>query len=261
MNEFSVLISIYCKESPLYFREALDSVFAQTLQPVLVKDGPLTPELDAVIKEYSTRYPIFKIVTNETNLGLGLALAKGLSACSYEYVARMDTDDLIAPTRFEKEIRKLDEGYDVVSCWSDDDQLFCIKHRPETHEDIIKLAHKRSPVCHAGCVLRKQAVIDAGNYQACYLYEDYHLWVRMIMNGARFYNIQEVLYYVRTSPALIARRGGWKYMCNEIKTFRFFYNIGFYSRKDLLRNIITHSPVRILPVWIRRSILLRLWRC
>ena len=116
MNEFSVLISIYYKESPLYFREALDSVFAQTLQPaeiVLVKDGSLTPELDAVIEEYSTRYPIFKIVTNETNLGLGLALAKGLSACSYEYVARMDTDDLIAPTRFEKEIRKLDEGYDA----------------------------------------------------------------------------------------------------------------------------------------------------
>ena len=215
--DFSVLISIYKKESPVYFREALNSVFAQTLQPaeiVLVKDGPLTPELDAVIEEYSTRYPIFKIVTNETNLGLGLALAKGLSACSYEYVARMDTDDLIAPTRFEKEIRKLDEGYDVVSCWSvlfwpNDDQLFCIKHRPETHEDIIKLAHKRSPVCHAGCVLRKQAVIDAGNYQACYLYEDYHLWVRMIMNGARFYNIQEVLYYVRTSPALIACWGGW----------------------------------------------------
>ena len=58
MNEFSVLISIYYKESPLYFREALDSVFAQTLQPaeiVLVKDGSLTPELDAVIEEYSTR--------------------------------------------------------------------------------------------------------------------------------------------------------------------------------------------------------------
>ena len=269
MNEFSVLISIYCKESPLYFREALNSVFAQTLQPaeiVLVKDGPLTPELDAVIEEYSTRYPIFKIVTNETNLGLGLALAKGLSACSYEYVARMDTDDLIAPTRFEKEIRKLDEGYDVVSCWTgmfelDKNQLLCIKHRPEKHDDIINLAHSRSPMSHPGCVFRRQAVIDAGNYQICYLYEDYHLWVRMIMNGARFYNIQEVLYYVRTSPALIARRGGWRYMCNEIKTFRFFYNIGFYSRKDLLRNIITHSPVRILPVWIRRSILLRLWRC
>lgn len=116
MNKFSVLISIYYKESPIYFREALDSVFAQTLLPaeiVLVKDGPLTPELDAIIEEYAARHPIFKIVTNETNLGLGRALAKGLLACSYEYVARMDTDDLIAPTRFEKEIRKLDEGYDV----------------------------------------------------------------------------------------------------------------------------------------------------
>ena len=266
--DFSVLISIYKKESPVYFRKALNSVFAQTLQPaeiVLVKDGPLTPELDVVIEEYSSRYPIFKIVTNETNLGLGLALAKGLLACSYEYVARMDTDDKMPIDRFEKQLKKITEGYDVISCWTKafdvtPNNIIAVRQRPEKHEDIINLAHKRSPVCHAGCVLRRQAVIDAGNYQTCYLYEDYHLWVRMIMNGARFYNIQEVLYYVRTSPALIARRGGWKYMCNEIKTFRFFYNIGFYSRKDLLRNIITHSPVRILPVWIRRSILLWLWR-
>lgn len=159
MNKFSVLISIYYKESPIYFREALDSVFAQTLLPaeiVLVKDGPLTPELDAIIEEYAARHPIFKIVTNETNLGLGRALAKGLLACSYEYVARMDTDDLIAPTRFEKEIRKLDEGYDVVGCLStmfenDISRPLATRARPETHEDIIKLAKKKNatlPCCN-----------------------------------------------------------------------------------------------------------------
>lgn len=266
--DFSVLMSVYHKEIPRYLEEALDSVFAQTLQPseiVLVKDGPLTPELDAVIEEYSARYPIFKIVTNETNLGLGLALAKGLLACSYEYVARMDTDDAMPSDRFEKQTAKIAEGYDVVSCWTGlfetvSTDLIFIRHRPENNDDIVKLAHQRSPVCHASCMLRKQAVIDAGNYQSCYLYEDYHLWARMMQNGARFYNIQEVLYYVRTSPALVARRGGWRYMRNEIKTFYFFYRIGFYSRKDLLRNIITHSPVRILPIRIRRSILLWLWR-
>ena len=146
-----------------------------------------------------------------------------------------------------KQLKKITEGYDVISCWTKafevtPNNIIAVRQRPEKHEDIINLAHKRSPVCHAGCVLRRQAVIDAGNYQTCYLYEDYHLWVRMIMNGARFYNIQEVLYYVRTSPALIARRGGWRYMCNEIKTFRFFYNIGFYSRKDLLRH---YCPVKV----------------
>ncbi len=268
MYKFSVLISIYYKESPQYFREALDSIFAQTLLPteiVLVKDGPLTPELDAVISEYSARYPIFKIVVNETNQGLGLALAKGLLACSNEYIARMDTDDLMPPTRFEKEIKKLDEGYDVVSCWTGmfettPNQLIAIKHRPEYHEAIVALAHKRSPMSHPGCVFRKQAIINAGNYQSCYLYEDYHLWVRLIMNGAKFYNLQEVLCYVRTSPAMIARRGGWKYMCNEIKTFTFFRRIGFYSIKDVVLNIIKRAPVRIMPNKIRQYILLKVWK-
>ncbi len=265
--DFSLLMSIYYKESPIYFQEALESVFAQTLQPseiVLVKDGPLTPELNAVIEEYSARYPIFKIITNQTNLGLGQALAKGLLACSYEYVARMDTDDSMPADRFEKQLKKITEGYDVVSCWTrafelEPNNIIAIKHRPEKHEDIVKFAHKRSPISHPGSVLRKQAVIDAGNYQDCYLYEDYHLWVRMIMNGARFYNIQEVLYYLRTSPDLITRRGGWKYMCNEVRTFFFFHRIRFYSRSDLLRNLITHIPVRIMPGWMRRSILLWLW--
>mgnify|MGYP002580665982 CR=1 FL=1 len=265
-TRITVIMGIYnCADTLVESLESLEAQTYKKFKVILCDDGSKDNTLE-VAQKWAEKHPNYIVIRNERNIKLAATLNHCLEYADTEYVARMDTDDLIAPTRFEKEIRKLDEGYDVVSCWSvlfwpNDDQLFCIKHRPETHEDIIKLAHKRSPVCHAGCVLRKQAVIDAGNYQACYLYEDYHLWVRMIMNGARFYNIQEVLYYVRTSPALIARRGGWKYMCNEIKTFRFFYNIGFYSRKDLLRNIITHSPVRILPVWIRRSILLRLWRC
>ncbi|WP_281716744.1 glycosyltransferase [Alistipes senegalensis] len=267
MNEFSVLISIYYKESPLYFREALNSVFAQTLQPaeiVLVKDGPLTPELDAVIEEYSTRYPIFKIVTNETNLGLGLALAKGLSACSYEYVARMDTDDLIAPTRFEKEIRKLDEGYDVVSCWTkifEDDlsHILCVRARPEFHDDIVRLAKRRSPINHPGAVFRKSAVLKAGNYQHCLLFEDYHLWVRMILSGAKFYNVPEPLYYFRYTSAAMKRRGGFQYMVTETKTMFYFYKLGFYSFADFIINTMMRSSIRIMPLKLRSWMLHKSW--
>ena len=78
---FSVLISIYYKENPTYLKEALDSVFAQTVLPseiVLVEDGLLTAPLYNIISEYASRYPIFIIVKNETNLGLGKGLAKGI---------------------------------------------------------------------------------------------------------------------------------------------------------------------------------------
>lgn len=264
---FSVLMSIYCKENPAYFREALDSIFSQTILPseiVLVKDGKLTPELDSVIDEYVNRYPIFKILVNEENLGLGLSLAKGVLACSNEYIARMDTDDTMPKDRFEKEFSLLEQGNDVVSCWSalyDEamDTVVAVKKRPASHDEIVQLARRRSPLCHAGSVFRRSAVLKVGNYQHCNLYEDYHLWVRMLVAGCRFSNVQQVLYNVRTSGSMINRRGGWGYLVNELKTFIFFYQIGFYSLLDLIRNIMIRFPIRILPIGLRKYVLQFVW--
>lgn len=267
MQPFSVLISIYHKENPKYFKIALECVFAQTVQPneiVLIEDGALTDELYDIINEFQRKYPVFNIIKNKTNIGLGLSLAKGVVASSCEYIVRMDTDDIIPIDRFEKEIKKLEEGYDVVSCWSltfedNIDNVIAIKKRPEYHNDIRKLAHKRSPMCHAGSAFRRSAVLSAGNYEHHLYYEDYDLWVRMLNNGAKFYNIQEVLYYVRTSRDMIARRGGWNYMMTEIRCFIRFYQIGFYSLFDVIKNIATHSIIRILPIQVRSYILKKIW--
>ena len=267
MTKFSVLISIYRKENPLWFREALDSVFAQTVQPdeiVLVEDGPLTPELYAVIDEYKEKYPIFNIVKNETNLGLGLALANGVKAAKNEILARMDTDDIIPVDRFEKQLKKIEEGYDVVSCWSltfegSVDNVFAIKKRPENHDDIVKLAHKRSPMCHAGAFIRKSAILNAGNYIHRQYYEDYNLWIRMIMNGSKFYNIPEVLYYVRTTKEQMIRRGGLDYLKTELKYLKEFKAMGFYSLKDYLNAATTRIVARLTPLSLRKQMLKIVW--
>ena len=264
---FSVLISIYKNENPAWFREALDSVFAQTVQPseiVLVKDGPLTPELDAVIDDYSCRYPIFKLVVNEKNLGLGLALQKGVLACSNEIIARMDTDDTMPKDRFEKQLAKISEGYDVVSCWtkilnSDMTETIAIKQRPESHDAIVKLAKRRSPMSHPGSCFRKSAVLRAGNYEHCLLYEDYLLWVKMIQSGARFSNIQEVLYHLRTSKEQLKRRTGLKYLLNELKVFISFYKMNFFSIKDLVVNIAIRIVARLTPGFLRGYLFKRIW--
>ena len=267
MTHFSVLISIYCKENPSWFHAALNSVFAQTVLPseiVLVEDGPLTQELYAVIDEYKAKYPIFNIVKNERNLGLGLALRRGVKFCSNEIIARMDTDDIIPKELFEKELVAIEKGYDVVSCWS---MLFegslenqiALKTRPENHEDIVKLAHKRSPICHAGCMMRKSALMKAGNYEDCHYYEDYQLWVKMIKAGARFYNIQEVLYYIRTYQELIARKGGWKYVSHEISVFRSFKKLGFYTTWDFIRNSFIRIAARMTPKKLRGIVMKKVW--
>src|SRR5690554_6101434 len=103
--KYSVLMSVYIKEKPEWFRISLDAILSQTIMPaeiVLVKDGPLTEELEKVITEYSQKSNIFKIISLEKNVGLGLALQKGITLCSNELIARMDTDDYCIPKRCER---------------------------------------------------------------------------------------------------------------------------------------------------------------
>ena len=82
---YSVLMSVYYKENPEWFRESIESMMNQTVRTndfVIVKDGKLTNELDEVISEYCKKYPdIFNIVELEKNMGLGLALATGILKC------------------------------------------------------------------------------------------------------------------------------------------------------------------------------------
>ena len=105
--KFSVLISSYCKDDPAELSVALKSVWDdQSVKPseiVIVKDGPLTAQLDAVIDGFAESAPV-KIVPLPENRGLGRALAIGVEHCSCELIARMDGDDISMPDRFEKQL-------------------------------------------------------------------------------------------------------------------------------------------------------------
>ena len=98
---FSVLLSVYKKEDAGWLAKALESILDQSVFPsevVLVEDGPLTAELSEVISDYvlkiKNRGIRFQSVKLEKNEGLGIALQKGLEACSHPLVARMDGDDI-----------------------------------------------------------------------------------------------------------------------------------------------------------------------
>src|SRR3974377_1902295 len=94
-------MSIYDKELPRHLEQCLESLVAQTLQPdevVVVKDGPLTLELEEVFARYSEKLP-FVFVPLAQNVGLGSALAAGLKPCTAEFVERFDSDDVYPPHR------------------------------------------------------------------------------------------------------------------------------------------------------------------
>ncbi|HCD7177881.1 TPA: glycosyltransferase, partial [Enterobacter cloacae] len=100
---FSVLMSLYDKEKSAYLDECLESLASQTLQAdeiVLVYDGPINKALKAVVDKWLSSLPI-KIVALKNNVGLGEALNEGMKHCSFDYIMRMDTDDICKSNRFE----------------------------------------------------------------------------------------------------------------------------------------------------------------
>lgn len=196
---YSVLMSVYFKEKAEYLRDSIDSMLNQSVGPaefVLVCDGPLTPELDAVIARYlnSEFGRLFKVIRLECNSGLGAALNIGLNECNSQFIARMDSDDISLPDRCEKELAILSTGeIDFVSgtvlefCDSPSNVFSCRK-LPEDTESILEFAKKRNPINHPAVMFKKDAVLKSGGYQPFYLLEDYFLWIRMLSNGFRAQN-------------------------------------------------------------------------
>ncbi len=255
---FSVLMSIYQKEKAEYFQRAMESIWdTQTIKPteiVLVQDGPITLELELAIENWQKKLgPILKIVPLQKNVGLGDALNEGIKYCINELVARMDTDDIALPNRFEKQLRIFEDGIiDICSSWvsefdQDEAEILSVRKVPESHDSIIKFSKRRNAINHPAVMYKKSVVEKAGGYKKMMWFEDYYLWTRMIMNGAQFYNIQEPLVNMRAGYGQLERRRGIKYAINEVILQSKFLKLGFINIFEFTRNVTIRIIVRIIP--------------
>ena len=261
-REYSVLMSVYYKENASYLDYSIDSMLKQSIFPnefVIVKDGKLTNDLDKIIEKYSNKYPeLFKVVELEKNMGLGEALRVGILNCKYEFIARMDSDDYSVPDRIEKEFtifEKMPElglvGSNVEEFEDEIENIKCHVVLPETNEQIEKFSKKRCPFRHPSLLYKKSEVINAGNYRTFYLCEDYDLYIRMIKNNCKCYNIQEPLVFMRISEDFYKRRGGWKYMKTILKFKSEQLKTGYFSVFDFLITTIPHIIVCLMPNKLR----------
>ena len=270
MEKYSVLMSVYAKEKPEYLRERMESMFHQTVPTddfVLVCDGPLTKELDAVITQMQQQYPdILHLIRLKKNVGLGNALKEGISYCKNELIARMDSDDISCLDRCKKQLAEFEKDpmLDLISGTIqefDDNSQTVLRQRvlPTSHQQIIKFSKKRNPFNHPVVIFKKKAVIKAGNYNEKYpLFEDYYLWIRMLQNGCRGKNIIEPILYMRTSENTYMRRGGKVYAKNMLR-FHFWMRKNDWSTWwDYLTGALPHAVICLLPHPLRKILYLNL---
>lgn len=223
----SVLMSIYCKENSHFLTQCLESIWDnQILKPteiILVKDGVLTPELEQVIARWQEKLGnILKVVSLEQNVGLGKALNIGLQYCSYDWVFRMDTDDISTPDRFLKQIEFIQQNPDIVLFGGqilefnqDISDANVLKAVPITDKEIRKFAQKRCPFNHMTVAYKKDIILKLGGYQHHLFMEDYNLWLRVIGAEYKVANLPDVLLYARVGNGMHARRRGWQYIQSE----------------------------------------------
>lgn len=270
-QKFSVLMSLYIKEKAEYFNACMQSIMDQTVLPneiVIVFDGPISDELKTAVDDYIQRYPqLIRIVYNEVNKGLGLALADGILACSNELIARMDTDDIARADRFEKQLKLFSDDPELDICGShiiefegNINNVLAKRKVPLTHEEIAEYQKQRSAFNHMTVMYKKSTVLEAGNYEHCPLMEDDMMWIRMLIVGAKCANVDDYLVYARTGYAMIERRGGWTYFKKYRNGRKQIYNTGYISKWDYYKTIGVQLIVALLPKKIRLFVFTKLLR-
>lgn len=259
--KFSVLMSVYSGEKIEYLVRALQSLLDQALRAdelVLVEDGPIDTKMEEVIEFFSGKLNIHS-VRLPVNSGLAIALNEGLKHCSYELVARMDSDDISLPERFEKQVVFMQENFNVsvssanIEEIDDSGKVESIRKLPLDNRSIIKFAKKRNPISHTCAIFRKSDVLAVGGYPNFRKSQDYALWSLMLQRGYKFMNMSDILLQMRAGSSMYKRRN-ISYLMHELSLLKYQKNIGFLSHREYLMNAFSRSFLRLSPGFIKEYI-------
>ena len=219
MNDkrIAVIMSLYKNDVVDYVKLAVESILNQTYKELdffIQYDGPIRPEVD----EYLTglKDERVKIQRRAENKGLAQSLNDLLAIVmpmGYEFIARMDADDISELKRFEKHLEyfKSHPELDCLGTWaieitSSGDEYFK-KHMPESHEGCLELFRKRDCMIHPTVMFRKSYIEKAGLYDLnTFFGEDTMMWAQGFAADCTMGNVPEYLIRIRLDDNFIDRR-------------------------------------------------------
>lgn len=264
--DFSVVMSVYGKDNADDFKEALESVtIAQTQKPkqvVVVQDGPVPSRIDEVIDEVTAKAEGIEITVlkKDVNQGLAAALNSGLELCKYDWVARMDSDDISVADRFEKQLAFIESHSDVAVVGgaiaefeNEIGDIESERHVCLVHDDIVQMAKSRTPMNHVSVMYLKSAVLEVGGYSEDFgKLEDYKLWVDMISAGKKLANIDDVVVNVRVGKGFIERRSNKREIQDWDMLQTYLLKSNIIDKKKALINKVYIRVFIYMPAWMKK---------
>lgn len=221
-NKLAVIMSLYKNDRLEFVKMSVESILGQTYKDFdfyIQYDGPIRPEVD----EYLTSIPDerVKIQCRAENKGLAQSLNDLLAVVmplDYEYIARMDADDISLPERFREQMEYMKEHPEVecLGTWAIEitskGEEYFRKQMPQTHEACFNLFRKRDPMIHPTVMFRRSYIEKAGLYALdTFFGEDTMMWAQGFAAGCKLANVPEYLFKFRLDENFFERRRGWKY--------------------------------------------------
>lgn len=230
-ENYSILMPLWYKEKAEYLTSSLESMLSQSAPPaeiVMVTEHELTKEIEELLDSLRQKYPEIPllVVLNESlaGKGLGAILAYGVTACHYDIIARMDTDDISFPDRCERELEILSKHSDItivgggLQKFSENpEQADGYRIPPEKGKQLRQYSKFRNPFNHPTVMFRKEVIIKVGNYSPIKECEDYELWYRVLKSGYQGYNIQEPVLYYRAGMDMLKRRKNKRFYLQSLE--------------------------------------------
>lgn len=220
--KISVLASVYKSEKAPYLERALQSIYTdQTMKPeeiILVQDGPLGDDLIRVISAWKEKLEdSLVLLINEQNVGLTKSLIKGIEIARGKYIARMDTDDISLPERFEKQYNYLEEHPDIdvlggaIQEFNSQNENLGVRVFPLDNDSAKKYIYKGSPVAHPAAMIRRKLFEDGINYNENYrTTQDLALWFDVLAAGYKINNLPDIVLKFRRDQDVYRRRANKK---------------------------------------------------
>jgi len=227
--------------------ETLDSLARQTLsdfEVIAVDDGSDDPTRER-LAAWAARDSRFRVFS-QPHAGVIAAANAALERCRAPFVARMDADDRAHPQRLEKQAAYLEAHPEtaVVASWVKafpDDQVregyrIYIQwlNSLVTDADIRREIFVESPLANPSAMLHREWFERMGGYHDYGWPEDYDLWLRMYLAGAKFAKIPEILLEWRDHPQRITRTDGRYSVENFLRAKAHYLARGPLSGRDAI---------------------------
>lgn len=225
-----MIMSVYYKDRVKFVKEAVQSILNQTYREFdffISFDGPV----DREVEEYLLSIPDERIKLKKIEKNGGLARALNyllehvMANPQYQFIARMDADDISTPERIEKQRNFLIDNPDisVVGSWYQEinevGKHLSFRKLPIDHESLRRRYYTRTPFAHPSVIYNRELIEKAGYYpDNTILMEDNILWGRALKMGCKFANIPEYFLKHRITRDFYKRRSGIKYGSNYIKS-------------------------------------------